>query len=84
MLLLQGLLFYVPHWVWKNWEEGKVRMISDGMRGTAASISDDKNNRLVRISTSLNIILVPVSNNNSKQIDNSELIGTSIGTYLVS
>lgn len=45
----QGLLFYVPHWVWKNWEEGKVRMISDGMRGTAATIADDKNNRLVRI-----------------------------------
>uniref|UniRef100_A0A2H1VX70 Innexin n=1 Tax=Spodoptera frugiperda TaxID=7108 RepID=A0A2H1VX70_SPOFR len=49
MLFFQGLLFYVPHWVWKNWEEGKVRMISDGMRGTAASIADDKNNRLNRL-----------------------------------
>ncbi|XP_075970824.1 innexin 3 [Anticarsia gemmatalis] len=49
MLFFQGLLFYVPHWVWKNWEEGKVRMISDGMRGTAATIADDKNNRLNRL-----------------------------------
>lgn len=49
MLFFQGLLFYVPHWVWKNWEEGKVRMISDGMRGTAATLSDDKNNRLNRL-----------------------------------
>lgn len=26
-------MFYVPHWIWKNWEEGKMRMISDGLRG---------------------------------------------------
>lgn len=44
----QGILFYIPHWIWKNWEEGKVRMISDGMRGTTASIADDKSNRQVR------------------------------------
>lgn len=47
MVWFQGLLFYLPHWVWKNWEEGKVRMISDGMRGTVASIADDKTNRQV-------------------------------------
>lgn len=29
----QGVCFYVPHWIWKNWEEGKVGMISQGMRG---------------------------------------------------
>lgn len=46
-LILQGLLFYLPHWIWKNWEEGKVRMISDGMRGTVAAIADDKPNRQV-------------------------------------
>ena len=33
MLFFQGILFYLPHWVWKNWEEGKMRMISDGLRG---------------------------------------------------
>lgn len=32
-MLLQGVLFYVPHWIWKNWEQGKIRMISEGMRG---------------------------------------------------
>ena len=32
-LSAQGILFYVPHWIWKNWEEGKIRMITDGVRG---------------------------------------------------
>ncbi|KAL0840173.1 hypothetical protein ABMA28_015465 [Loxostege sticticalis] len=49
MLFFQGLLFYLPHWIWKNWEEGKVRMISDGMRGTVAAIADDKPNRQSRL-----------------------------------
>lgn len=49
MLFFQGLLFYIPHWVWKNWEEGKVRMISEGMRGTIASIADDRTNRQNRL-----------------------------------
>ncbi|XP_028027371.1 innexin inx3 [Bombyx mandarina] len=49
MLFFQGLLFYIPHWIWKNWEEGKVRLISEGMRGTMASIADDKNNRQNRL-----------------------------------
>lgn len=29
-------MFYVPHWIWKNWEDGKVGMISQGMRGMFA------------------------------------------------
>jgi len=33
MLFFQGVLFYVPHWMWKQWEEGKIRIISEGMRG---------------------------------------------------
>ncbi|XP_063379017.1 innexin inx3 [Cydia fagiglandana] len=49
MLFFQGLLFYIPHWIWKNWEEGKVRMISDGIRGTVANISDDRNKRQNRL-----------------------------------
>ncbi|XP_071875257.1 innexin 3 [Bombus fervidus] len=35
MLFFQGILFYMPHWIWKQWEEGKVRMISEGMRGAS-------------------------------------------------
>ncbi|KAK3923971.1 Innexin inx3 [Frankliniella fusca] len=51
MLFFQGILFYVPHWIWKNWEEGKVRMISDGMRGALIGPKEnrrDKVNRLVQ------------------------------------
>lgn len=47
----QGILFYVPHWIWKNWEEGKVRMISDGMRGMITMPQEERHarqNRLVQ------------------------------------
>lgn len=27
MLFFQALTFYVPHWIWKIWEGGKIRMI---------------------------------------------------------
>ncbi|CAG9138453.1 Innexin inx3 [Plutella xylostella] len=49
MLFFQGLCFYIPHWIWKNWEEGKVRMISDGIRGTVANIADDRSKRQSRL-----------------------------------
>lgn len=42
MLFFQGLLFYTPHWFWKNWEEGKMRMISDGMRGVLTCQREDR------------------------------------------
>ncbi|EEB14974.1 Innexin inx2, putative [Pediculus humanus corporis] len=50
MLFFQGVLFYIPHWVWKNWEEGKVRMVTDGIRGAAIGTKQmriNKQNRLV-------------------------------------
>ncbi|XP_021925139.1 innexin inx3 [Zootermopsis nevadensis] len=49
MLFFQGLLFYIPHWIWKNWEEGKVRMISDGMRGSMIGSKDDRRDRQGRL-----------------------------------
>lgn len=49
MLFFQGLLFYVPHYLWKNWEEGKVRMISDGMRGAMAGTREDRKDRQSRL-----------------------------------
>jgi len=49
MLFFQGLLFYVPHWIWKNWEEGKVRMISDGIRGSMIGTKDDRRDRQNRL-----------------------------------
>lgn len=49
MLFFQGLLFYIPHWVWKNWEEGKVRMITDGMRGAVVCTKEDRRDRQSRL-----------------------------------
>lgn len=33
VLFLQGLMFYTPHWLWKKWEGGLIRKISEGLRG---------------------------------------------------
>lgn len=46
---LQGILFYVPHWIWKNWEDGKIRMISDGMRGVLTASIDERVSRQRRL-----------------------------------
>jgi len=32
VLVLQGLLFMVPHWIWKGLEEGKMQCILEGVR----------------------------------------------------
>lgn len=47
----QGIMFYVPHWCWKNWEGGKIKMISEGLRGTTAESLEkrrDNHDRLVQ------------------------------------
>lgn len=47
----QGLLFYIPHWIWKNWEEGRMRMISEGLRGVISMPREERRarqNRIVR------------------------------------
>ncbi|VVC31893.1 Innexin [Cinara cedri] len=33
MFFLQAVTFYVPHWIWKMWEGGKIRMLTEDMRG---------------------------------------------------
>ncbi|KAK4030986.1 innexin inx3 [Daphnia magna] len=33
VLFLQGILFYLPHWIWKQCEDGQVRNMTDGSRG---------------------------------------------------
>lgn len=51
VLFMQGCLFYIPHWVWKNWEQGKVRMISEGLRGSLVGAKEEREyrqNRLVQ------------------------------------
>lgn len=49
MLFFQGVLFYVPHWMWKQWEEGKVRMISEGMRGSMIETKQERQARSQRL-----------------------------------
>jgi hypothetical protein len=47
----QGVLFYVPHWFWKNWEGGKIKTISTGLRGFTAEGKEnrkDHHERLIR------------------------------------
>lgn len=51
MLFFQGVLFYIPHWMWKQWEEGKIRTISEGMRGALIDTKEERQiraNRLVQ------------------------------------
>ncbi|XP_058454331.1 innexin inx3 [Malaya genurostris] len=49
MLFFQGILFYAPHWIWKNWEEGKMRMISDGLRGNMVLGPGERKGRQTRL-----------------------------------
>jgi len=41
MLFFQGILFYMPHWLWKCWENGKMSNMTEGNRGFVLSCSDD-------------------------------------------
>lgn len=49
MLFFQGLLFYMPHWIWKNWEEGRMRMISEGLRGATTMGLEERKARQNRL-----------------------------------
>nr|XP_022902438.1 innexin inx3 [Onthophagus taurus] len=49
VLFMQGVLFYVPHLIWKSWEEGKVRMITEGMRGSITGAKEERQDRQSRL-----------------------------------
>ncbi|XP_055908714.1 innexin inx3 [Eupeodes corollae] len=49
VLFFQGLMFYVPHWIWKNLEDGKMRMITEGLRGMITIPEDYRKERQNRI-----------------------------------
>lgn len=49
VLFFQGVLFYVPHWMWKQWEEGKVRIITEGMRGAIMESKAERQARMQRL-----------------------------------
>lgn len=42
VLLLQGLMFYSPHWIWKILEGGKIGSITKGIRGNIMGRSEEK------------------------------------------
>lgn len=42
-------MFYIPHWIWKNWEEGKMRMISEGLRGVLTMPVQERRSRQQRL-----------------------------------
>jgi hypothetical protein len=48
-LFFQGIMFYIPHWIWKNWEAGKIRMISDGIRGVYTAPLEERLGRQGRL-----------------------------------
>uniref|UniRef100_A0A023F482 Innexin n=1 Tax=Triatoma infestans TaxID=30076 RepID=A0A023F482_TRIIF len=49
MLFFQGALFYMPHWIWKNWEEGKIRHLTEGLRGGNIMMGQEKTARTSRL-----------------------------------
>lgn len=42
MLFFQGILFYVPHFVWKNWEQGRIHKITNGLRGFSIGQTEER------------------------------------------
>lgn len=50
VLFLQGILFYLPHWLWKVFEDRKMQKITNGLLGRTLKIEDrsDKCTDLVR------------------------------------
>lgn len=39
----------MPHWVWKIWEDEKVRTISEGMRGDLVGAKEQRERRQSRV-----------------------------------
>lgn len=55
VLFLQGVLFYMPHWLWKQWEDGKVRNMTEGSRGfnlagQVCSSAEERKSRCIPLS----------------------------------
>lgn len=49
LIFTQGCLFYVPHYIWKNIEDGKVGLISQGIRGMFALPPKERASRQKRL-----------------------------------
>lgn len=42
LLFFQGILFYIPHWIWKQYEGGKIRNMTDGSRGLKLGVEMER------------------------------------------
>jgi len=42
VLFLQGLMFYLPHWLWKTFEGGRLQKITSGLRGRTLDVETRK------------------------------------------
>ncbi|XP_050525464.1 innexin inx3-like [Daktulosphaira vitifoliae] len=49
MLFFQAITFYIPHWIWKILEDGKIRMITEGIRGRHIDGFDNRKIKLNRL-----------------------------------
>nr|BDV49776.1 MAG: innexin [Penaeus semisulcatus pemonivirus] len=45
MLFIQGLMFYIPHYIWKNWEGGRLRSIAVDLSNPIVD-KDDRRKRV--------------------------------------
>lgn len=42
VLFFQGVLFYAPHWIWKQCEQGKIRSMTEGARDAGLGMCPDE------------------------------------------
>ena len=45
VLFLQGVLFYLPHWIWKVYEDHRIKTMTEGFRGFQLKSADDAGRR---------------------------------------
>lgn len=45
MLFFQAITFYVPHWIWKMWEGGKIHMITKNVREFCIDTAKEKHSK---------------------------------------
>ena len=54
VIFIQAILFYIPHWIWKSWESGRIRLLvsdlNDGM-------SLDSNRRKGQVNLVVNYLI---------------------------
>ncbi|XP_012235268.1 innexin inx3 [Linepithema humile] len=49
MLFFQGILFYIPHWMWKQWEDNKIRLITEGLRGPLIESKQERQAKIEKL-----------------------------------